>query len=57
MELLTERTGDVFEISILTKDTLEYLLPLLKRPKCKDHLLDGPYVLKNIHYAPAAAAK
>ena len=56
MELLTEHTGDVYEISILTKETLEYLLPLLKQPNCNAHLLDGPYVVKNKHYVPAAAA-
>ena len=57
MELLTEHTGDDYEISLLTKETLEYLLPLLNRPNCNAHLLDGPYVRKNTHYTPAAAGK
>ena len=56
MELLTKHTGDVYEVAILTTETLEYVLALLKRPKCNATLLDGPYVEKNIHYAPAAAA-
>ena len=57
MELLAEHTGDDYEISVLTKETLEYLLPLLNRPNCNARLLDGPYVRKNTHYTPAAAGK
>ena len=55
MELLTEQKGDVYDITIMTTETLEALLNLLKLPKCSSHLLDGPYVTKNKRYAPATA--
>ena len=57
MELLIERNGDVYDVMIMTKDTLDYLIDFLKRPNCSSHLLDGPDVVKNKHYAPATADK
>ena len=57
MELLIEWNGDVYDIMIMTKGTLDYLISLLNRPNCSSHLLDGPDVVKNKHYAPATADK
>ena len=55
MELLAEHHDDVYDIAVMTKDTLEFLLNFLKSPTCSSHLLDGQHVKKNKHYAPAAA--
>ena len=57
MELLTEHHDNVYDIAVMTKDTLEFLLSFLKSHTCSSHLLDGPHVKKNKHYAPATADK
>ena len=57
MELLTEHHDDIYDIAVMTKDTLEFLLSFLKSHACGAHLLDGPHVKKNKHYAPATADK
>ena len=55
MELLTEHHDDVYNIAVMTTDTMKFMLSTLKVPSCSAHLMDGPHVTKNKHYAPAAA--
>ena len=57
MELLTEHHDNVYDIAVMTKDTSEFLLSFLQTHPCRTHLLDGPHVKKNKHYAPATADK